>query len=233
MVEVALEVDERRPLLEDALEVSLVDGLRHFQHVGVALSDVHVVPDPDHVGHEGDHVRRLPDRLAVRHLRRRLVEVLHLEAEEIARRGVAEPGPGGLVPKDRDPQTAVEDPGRQIPLSHRPQDSCDLEHAKEFVLRLFPSEKEVLRVQAPGLSLRELPNHLLNTDLVHAVLLSLFLADLLFHVSRTYGAVRDNFCHRSVRGRGQRSAARPPPERVMSNRAARSRPCPKQRTCES
>ena len=67
------------------------------QHVGVALADVHVVADADHLRHEGDHVRRLAHRLPVGDLALSLVEVGDGEAQQVAGRGEAEARAGGVV----------------------------------------------------------------------------------------------------------------------------------------
>ena len=68
VVDVALEIDESRALLEDAVFKALFDGVDDLVHIGVALADVHIVADADDVGHEGDHVCRLADGLPVRDL---------------------------------------------------------------------------------------------------------------------------------------------------------------------
>ncbi len=49
----------------------------------VALADEHVVTDADDVGHEGDHVSRLADGLAVGDLGLLLVQILHLKAQQV------------------------------------------------------------------------------------------------------------------------------------------------------
>ena len=97
MVDVALQVDERRALFKNIVLKALFDGVDDLVHVGVALADVHIVTDADDVGHEGDHVRRFADRLSVRHLRFALVEILHLKTEEVRGRGEGEAGARRVV----------------------------------------------------------------------------------------------------------------------------------------
>ena len=74
MVDVALQVDERRTLLKNAVAVAFLQSVHERLLVLMALMDVHIVADADDVGHEGDHVGRLTDRLAVGNLGLLLVE---------------------------------------------------------------------------------------------------------------------------------------------------------------
>ena len=91
VVEVALEVDDRRALQQDALAVALVERGGDLAHVGVALAEEHVVADADDLGEEADHRGGLAHGLAVGDLRGGLVELLGREAEQVAGRpeGVA------------------------------------------------------------------------------------------------------------------------------------------------
>src|SRR5699024_2399598 len=98
-----------RLLLQNAVLETLGHGLNNFLLVGVALADVHVVTDADDVSHEADHVRRLAHRLAVGYLALALVEVLHLEAQQVAGRGEGETGPRGVVTEQADAQARLED----------------------------------------------------------------------------------------------------------------------------
>jgi len=110
VVQVALQVDQGRALFENAVRKTLRDGVGHRFHVGVAFADVHVVANPDDIGHKGDHVRSLPDRLAMRDLRLALVQVLNSQSQQVAGAGEAETGPRRVVAEDGDGQAAVEDP---------------------------------------------------------------------------------------------------------------------------
>ena len=84
MVDIALQVDERRLLLEDPVSVSLLDSVRNRLLIGVALADVHVVTDSDDVRHEGNHVGGLADRLAVCDLALLLVQILRGQSQQVA-----------------------------------------------------------------------------------------------------------------------------------------------------
>ena len=76
VVHVALEVHQGGLLLQDAVPVAFLHGVHEGFLVLVALSDEHVVPDADDIGHEGNHVGGLPDGLAVGNLGFLLVQVL-------------------------------------------------------------------------------------------------------------------------------------------------------------
>ena len=52
VIDVALQVDERRALLEHAVLVAFVDIFCDVFHVRMAFADVHVVTDTDDVSHE-------------------------------------------------------------------------------------------------------------------------------------------------------------------------------------
>ena len=153
MVDVALEVDQRGLLLEDARLVALGDGVHHVVHVGVALADVHVVPDADDVGHEGDHVGRLAHGLAVGDLALALVQVLDLQAQQVAGGGEGEAGAGGVVPEQGDAQPGIEDFGGDVVFPHVAQRVGHGEHGGQLVVGLLPGQEEVafvhrLKVQA-------------------------------------------------------------------------------------
>ena len=78
MVDIALQVYQCRLLLEFAVFGCLFNGINDLMHVSVALSDVHIVTDTDHVRHEGDHGSCLADRLAVCDLRLLFIEIRYL-----------------------------------------------------------------------------------------------------------------------------------------------------------
>ena len=80
VVNIALQVYKSRFLLQDPVFISLGYRVNNFVHVSISLSDVHIVADADDVSHKGNHVCRLPDRLAVCHLGFALVQILHLKA---------------------------------------------------------------------------------------------------------------------------------------------------------
>ncbi len=169
VVDVALEVHQRGALLQDAGGVALLHRAGDFPHVGVALADVHVVADADHLGHEGDHVGRLPHRLAVGDLALALVQILERQAEEVAGAGEAEAGAGGVVAEDADGQAAVEDPGRDVVSPHLPQDVGHGEDRRQLVVGLLPGEQEVRQVQAVALQSRQLLDGFADCSSVHSL----------------------------------------------------------------
>ena len=77
MIDIALQVDERRALFEDAFFVAFLDVLAEFAHVGVAFADIHIVANTDNIRHEGNHIRRFADGFAMRDLRFAFVEILN------------------------------------------------------------------------------------------------------------------------------------------------------------
>ena len=68
VVDIALQIDQRRSLRQDALLVAVVQRFADFAHVGVARAKEHVIANADGVGAEGDHVGGFTDRFAVGNL---------------------------------------------------------------------------------------------------------------------------------------------------------------------
>ena len=157
VVDVALEIDQRRLLLQHAVLVALGHGVHHGLLVGVALADVHVVADADDVRHEAYHVRSLAHRLAVGYLALALVEVLHLQAQQVAGRGKGEAGAGGVVAEEADAEAGLEDLGGDVVLAHVAESVGHGEHGLELVVGLVPGQEEVALV------------HLLEVELVEFV----------------------------------------------------------------
>ena len=119
MVDVALQVHERRALLENAVAIAFFQRVHKRLLVLVALMDVHIVADADDVGHEGDHVRGLADGLAVGDLGFLLIEDLLLQAQQVARRGEREAGTGGVVAEQGDAEAGNEDLRGLVALAGR------------------------------------------------------------------------------------------------------------------
>ena len=121
VVDIALEIHQGRPLLQHPVPVALGHRVGHGLHIGVTLSDVHIVPDTDDIGHEGDHIGGLPHGLAVGDLALALVQVLDLQAQQVAGAGEGEAG--------------------QIPQRVRHG-----KHPGDLLVRLVPSEEKVVFV---------------------------------------------------------------------------------------
>ena len=143
MVDVALQVDERRALLEDAVAVAFFQSVHERLLILVTLMDVHVVADADDVSHEGDHVGGLTDGLAVRDLALLLVEDLLLEAEEVAGGSEGEAGTGGVVAEEGDAEAGVEDLGGLVALAQVAQGVGYGKDGVDLVVGLVPGPVEV------------------------------------------------------------------------------------------
>ena len=143
MVNVALQVHERRSLLEDTVAVALFQRVHERLLVLVALMDVHVVADADDVSHEGNHVRGLADGLAVCDLGLLLVEDLLLEAEEVAGGGEGEAGTGGVIAEEGDAEAGVEDLRGLVALPQVAQSVGYGKDSVDFVVGLVPGPVEV------------------------------------------------------------------------------------------
>ena len=77
--------------------MTLGNSVNYFVHICVSLTDVHIIADTDYVGHEGDHVGCLAYSLAVGNLRFALVQILNLQAQQIAGGSKGETGTGRVV----------------------------------------------------------------------------------------------------------------------------------------
>ena len=156
MVDVALQVHQSRLLLQNAVLETLGHGLHNFLLVGVALADVHVVTDADDVSHEADHVRGLAHGLAVGYLALALVQVLDLEAQQVAGRGEGETGPRGVVTEQADAQARLEDLRADVVLTHVPKGVSNREHGLQLVVRLVPGQEKVALVHVLEVQLVQL-----------------------------------------------------------------------------
>jgi hypothetical protein len=143
VVDVALEVHEGGALVEDPLVEALLHGPRDLAHVGVALAEVHVVPDADDLGHERDHVGRLAHGLPVRDLGLALVKVGEAEAERLDRGGEAEPRPGGVVAEDRYREPRLEGAQRAARPVQLAEDLGDERERAYLGVGLLPREEEI------------------------------------------------------------------------------------------
>ena len=109
MVHIALQVHQSGLLLQDTVAVAFLHGVHKGLLILVALADEHIIADADDVGHEGHHVRGLADGLAVGDLALALVQVLDLQAQQVAGGGEGKAGAGGVVPEQGDAQAGLED----------------------------------------------------------------------------------------------------------------------------
>jgi len=104
MVDIALEVYDCGPLVQDPFCKALVDCGRDLAHIAVAFAQEHVIADADRLGKEGDHGRGLAHGLAVGDLGFDLIQLGEPQSQGVDRGGEAEAGAGRVVAKDRDRQ---------------------------------------------------------------------------------------------------------------------------------
>ena len=143
MVHIALKIHQRGTLLQNTVPVALIQRIHEGLLVSVALADVHIVPDTDDIGHEGHHVRRFPDSLAVGDLALFLLKVLRLKAQQVAGRGKGETGAGGIIPENRDSKAGIEDAGRSVPFPQVPQGIGHRENGLQFLIGFIPSPVKI------------------------------------------------------------------------------------------
>ena len=92
-----------RFLLQNTVLMSLGNSVNHVVHIFVALTDVHIVTDTDHVCHEGNHIGSFTYSLAVGNLGFALIQVLNLQAQQVAGGSEGETGSGRVVAEQGDP----------------------------------------------------------------------------------------------------------------------------------
>ena len=83
------------------------------------------------------------DGLAVGDLGLLLVQVLDLQAQQVAGGGEGEAGAGGVVAEDGDAQAGIEDPGALVALAQVTQGVGHGEHGVNLVVGLVPGPVEV------------------------------------------------------------------------------------------
>ena len=143
MVHVALQVHERRSLLEDTVAVALFQRVHERLLILMTLMDVHVVADADDVSHERDHVCGLTDGFAVGNLGLLLIENLLFQTQEVAGRSKREAGTGGVVAEQGNAETGVEDLRGLVALAQIAQGVGYGKDRVDFVVGLVPGPVEV------------------------------------------------------------------------------------------
>ena len=159
VIDIALEVHEGRPLLENAGIEAFLYGFGHSVHVGVALADVHVVADADDVRHEGNHICRLADCFAVSDLGLLFVEILHLKAEQVAGGGEREACSCRIVAENADAETRIKDLCRDVAAAKIAQRVGDSPYSLDLIIGLLPCEEEVVHVHVFCVKFSESFNH--------------------------------------------------------------------------
>ena len=158
MVDIALQVDKCRLLLQDTVLVTLRHRVNHGLLIGVALADIHVIADTDDVCHEGDHVRGLSHRLAMRDLALLLIQVLHLKAKQIAGGAERESGSCGIIAEQGNSQPGVKDLRGDIPLSQIPERVRHGKQRHDLIICLIPGKEEIILIHVTELQCVQLVN---------------------------------------------------------------------------
>ena len=146
VVNVALEVHEGWSLLKDAVTVAVLACIDERLLVLVAFANEHVVADTNDIGHEGDHVGCLADRLAVCDLAHLLVKDLLLESKEVAGACEREACASGVVSEDGDSKAGVEDACALVVLPQVSECIGDCEDCVKLLVGLVPSPIEIVLV---------------------------------------------------------------------------------------
>ena len=177
VVDVALQVHERGLLLENTVPIALLHGVHEGLLILVTLADEHIVADTDDVGHERHHVRRLADGLAVGDLGLLLVEVLHLETQQVAGGGEGETGAGGVVAEDGDAETGIEDAGALVALTQIAQSVRHGEHGVQLLVGLVPRPVKVVFIHIVDVQLLQVLRQL--NGLAHFLFLLIIMGNWL------------------------------------------------------
>ncbi len=177
MVHVALQVHQGGLLLQDTVAVAFLHGVHKGLLILVALADEHIIADADDVGHEGHHVRGLADGLAVGDLGLLLVEVLHLETQQVAGGGEGETGAGGVVAEDGDAETGIEDAGALVALTQIAQSVRHGEHGVQLLVGLVPRPVKVVFIHIVDVQLLQVLRQL--NGLAHFLFLLIIMGNWL------------------------------------------------------
>ena len=143
VIHVALQVHQSGLLLQNTVAVAFLHGVHEGLLILVTLADEHIIADADDVGHEGHHVGRLADGLAVGDLGLLLVQILHLQTQQVAGGGEGEAGTGGVVAEDGDAQAGIEHAGALVALAQVAQSVGHGEDGVDLVVGLVPSPIEI------------------------------------------------------------------------------------------
>ena len=144
MVDVALQVDQVRPLFQNAGRKTVLHGGRHLLHVSVAGAQKDVVADADELGEKADHVGGLAHGLAVGDLGAALVQVLDAQSQQIGGREKRKTRAGGLVAEDADRQTGIEAAGGDVRAAQPLQGIGHGHDFPELIHGFLPGQQKVL-----------------------------------------------------------------------------------------
>ena len=110
MIDIALQVDHRWSLVQNALLIALLNRACHLAHIFIAFAQEHVIADADDFSEKGDHSSGFPDRLAMRNLGFYLIQFRESQSQSIHCRGKAEAGARRIVAENGNRQARVKHP---------------------------------------------------------------------------------------------------------------------------
>jgi hypothetical protein len=79
----------------------------------------------------------------VGNLRLALIQILNLQAQQIAGRREREPGAGGIVTEQGNAQTAFKYLGGNVVFPHKPKGVGNRKHRLQLLIRLLPGKEKV------------------------------------------------------------------------------------------
>ena len=85
-----------------------------------------------------------------------LVQILHLQAQQIAGGGKGEPCAGGIIPKQADAQTGIEYLGGYVLLTQAAQRVRHGKHSLQLIAALFPCQEKIALVHIGKIQLCQL-----------------------------------------------------------------------------
>ena len=115
-------------------------------HVSISFSDIHIITDTDNVCHEGDHVGSLTHGFPVGDLGFAFIQILYLQAQQVAGGGKREAGTGGIVTEQGNAQAALKYLCGNIVFAHKTQSVCQGEYSLQLVICFLPGKEEVIFV---------------------------------------------------------------------------------------
>ena len=147
VINVALQVDQRRTLGQHPLLEPFIQCGAHFAHIGVTGTEEHVVTDADCIGAERDHIGRFTDGFAMGDLGFALIQILLGQTEQVQRRGVREAGSGGVIAENRDTEPAVKQFGADIFGAQGLEGFGQFQYQLQLLRGLLPGQQKIFFMQ--------------------------------------------------------------------------------------
>ncbi len=143
MIQITLKVHQGRALCQYSVGMAFRDGVCHLFHISMPLSRIHIVPNANYFGKEGDHIGSLPHGLAMSDLGLHFIQLGQSQTQAIHRGGKAETGAGAVVSEYRDSQAIVEDLPGLFFFVQLLQNLSNQHHGFQVVHAVFPGEQKV------------------------------------------------------------------------------------------